>query len=137
MPIYFVFFLPIDYRWFGSLCSIRKSTLNLFMQSIRFWKRKGDTVKDCLVWLEEAWRRKYRIENRIREILLKKKREAKSMKDWILEEKEERERKKGQQRWRKNFGRNLYGYVKGNMRVYICYSVCCRRKRKLKRGRRV
>lgn len=28
-----------------------------------FWKRKGDTVKDCLVWLEEAWRRKYRIEN--------------------------------------------------------------------------
>lgn len=67
---------------------------------------------------------------RVRERLRKKKRKAKPMKDWILEKKGEKRERAGSTKMQDGerilaevnlYG--MYGYVKGNMRVYIRYSM--------------
>lgn len=64
---------------------------------------------------------------RVRERLRKKKRKAKPMKDWILEKKGEKRERAGSTKMQDGerilAEVNLYGYVKGNMRVYIRYSM--------------
>lgn len=80
---------------------IRKSTLNLFMQSICFLlcfeteKELASVIGESVTTIIQD-----------RERLRRRKGKLNRLKDWILEKK--REREKGQQRcrWRENFGQS-------------------------------